>query len=71
MDLFWTAFLDCHFGLIAQWIEHPPSKRVVVGSNPTQSIHSILNTRSEVAGFGFLTQMSFVLNFYFYTAIVL
>ena len=24
-------------GLIAQWIEHPPSKRVVVGSNPTQS----------------------------------
>jgi hypothetical protein len=25
------------FGLIAQWIEHPPSKRVVVGSNPTQS----------------------------------
>ncbi len=28
----------CTFhGLIAQWIEHPPSKRVVVGSNPTQS----------------------------------
>ncbi len=25
-------------GLIAQWIEHPPSKRVVVGSNPTQSM---------------------------------
>lgn len=24
-------------GLIAQWIEHPPSKRVVVGSSPTQS----------------------------------
>ena len=27
-------------GLIAQWIEHPPSKRVVVGSNPTQSDYS-------------------------------
>ncbi|MDF2549742.1 MAG: hypothetical protein K0S07_809 [Chlamydiales bacterium] len=25
-------------GLIAQRIEHPPSKRVVVGSNPTRSI---------------------------------
>lgn len=25
-------------GLIAQWIEHPPSKRVVAGSNPAQSI---------------------------------
>lgn len=27
-------------GLIAQWIEHPPSKRAVVGSNPTQSVFS-------------------------------
>ncbi len=26
------------FGLIAQWIEHPPSKRVVAGSNPAQSV---------------------------------
>lgn len=25
------------YGLIAQWIEHPPSKRVVAGSNPAQS----------------------------------
>lgn len=25
-------------GLIAQWIEHPPSKRVVAGSSPAQSI---------------------------------
>ena len=25
-------------GLIAQWIEHPPSKRAVVGSSPTQSV---------------------------------
>src|SRR5579872_2913874 len=25
------------FGLIAQWIEHPPSKWVVAGSNPAQS----------------------------------
>ena len=25
------------FGLIAQWIEHPPSKRVVAGSSPAQS----------------------------------
>lgn len=29
-------------GLIAQWIEHPPSKRVVVGSNPTQSVFKLL-----------------------------
>ena len=27
-------------GLIAQWIEHPPSKRAVVGSSPTQSSFS-------------------------------
>ena len=26
------------FGLIAQWIEHLPSKPVVVGSSPTQSV---------------------------------
>lgn len=26
------------FGLIAQWIEHPPSKRAVAGSNPAQSV---------------------------------
>lgn len=26
------------FGLIAQWIEHPPSKRTVAGSNPAQSV---------------------------------
>lgn len=25
------------YGLIAQWIEHPPSKRVVAGSSPAQS----------------------------------
>lgn len=24
-------------GLIAQWIEHPPSKRAVAGSSPAQS----------------------------------
>ncbi len=29
--------LSTIFGLIAQWIEHPPSKRAVVGSSPTQS----------------------------------
>lgn len=26
------------FGLIAQWIEHPPSKRVVAGSSPARSV---------------------------------
>ena len=31
------CFIYKLLGLIAQWIEHPPSKRVVVGSNPTQS----------------------------------
>jgi hypothetical protein len=25
-------------GLIAQWIEHPPSKRAVAGSSPAQSV---------------------------------
>ncbi|AAF38917.1 hypothetical protein TC_0026 [Chlamydia muridarum str. Nigg] len=29
------VFLDC--GPIAQWIEHPPSKRMVAGSNPARS----------------------------------
>lgn len=28
-----------HIGLIAQWIEHPPSKRVVAGSSPAQSVN--------------------------------
>lgn len=28
-------------GLIAQWIEHPPSKRVVAGSSPAQSVLSM------------------------------
>ena len=26
------------YGLVAQWIEHPPSKRAVTGSNPVQSV---------------------------------
>lgn len=34
------AKLEYSFGLIAQWIEHPPSKRVVAGSNPAQSVAS-------------------------------
>ncbi len=25
-------------GSVAQWIEHPPSKRVVAGSNPARSV---------------------------------
>ena len=29
-------------GLVAQWIEHPPSKRVVAGSNPARSVYSSL-----------------------------
>lgn len=30
--------IDASFGLIAQWIEHPPSKRRVTGSSPVQSV---------------------------------
>lgn len=30
--------VDWYFGLIAQWIEHPPSKRAVAGSSPAQSV---------------------------------
>ncbi len=29
-------------GLVAQWIEHPPSKRVVAGSNPARSVFLFL-----------------------------
>ncbi len=32
------AILKSFYGLIAQWIEHLPSKPVVVGSSPTQSV---------------------------------
>lgn len=36
-------------GLIAQWIEHPPSKRVVAGSNPAQSVFEdhIMSKKNE------------------------
>ena len=34
----YCMLISLFHGLIAQWIEHPPSKRVVVGSNPTQSV---------------------------------
>ncbi len=35
------------FGSIAQWIEHPPSKRVVAGSNPARSDLKILWQRKK------------------------
>lgn len=38
-----SEFESSYFGLIAQWIEHPPSKRVVAGSNPAQSVIQIRN----------------------------
>jgi hypothetical protein len=47
-------------GLIAQWIEHPPSKRVVVGSNPTQS-NSLFNELVYMKNLDFTTGMQRVI----------
>ena len=43
----------CHqtHGLIAQWIEHPPSKRAVAGSSPAQSVllREVMKKLSDVS----------------------